>query len=54
MARKPDGVSQPEDPREERDRSPPGERLGPLAIERMFKEDGRALIVYRATGSSDE
>jgi hypothetical protein len=28
------------------DRAAPSERFGPLAIERMSKDDGRALIVY--------
>ena len=50
MARKPDERPQPQgaDPQHvEPDREL--ERLGPVTIERLSKEDGRALIVYHVT-----
>jgi hypothetical protein len=31
------------------EREPAGERIGPVTIERLRKDDGRALILYSAT-----
>jgi hypothetical protein len=31
------------------EREPAGEHIGPVAIERLRKDDGRALILYSAT-----
>jgi hypothetical protein len=45
MARKPDERPRPEDTGPEQR----PDRLGPVTIERLRKDDGRALLVYRVT-----
>jgi hypothetical protein len=48
MARKPAAPPPPGGPE-----SAVGERLGPLAIERVAKADGRALILYSRAESAE-
>jgi len=52
IAERPPGSAAAAELEQEHDHGDPGERIGPVAIVRRVKDDGRALILYSRAAPS--